>query len=218
MPSLLDEEKLVTENMGLINMAIKRYMGFGVDYDDLFQIGAIGLVKAAKGFDESKNLKFSTYAVAKIIGEIKTYLRDNGEIKVPRSVKEQKFKIEKANSTLLKTLGRQPKISEISQFTGIAPEDIVYSLDATQSTVSLDIPPEDGGITVGMNCDEDKTLDKIMISQLLSSLSAVERKIIVLRYFADKTQAEISKEVGISQVQVSRMEKKILKKLREKSL
>lgn len=90
MPSVIDEDKLVTENMGLINMAIKRYLGFGVDYEDLFQIGAVGLIKAARGFDASKNLKFSTYAVAKIIGEVKTYLRDNGEIKVPRSVKRTK--------------------------------------------------------------------------------------------------------------------------------
>ena len=89
MPSVIDEDKLVTENMGLINMAIKRYLGFGVDYEDLFQIGAVGLIKAARGFDASKNLKFSTYAVAKIIGEVKTYLRDNGEIKVPRSVKSR---------------------------------------------------------------------------------------------------------------------------------
>lgn len=218
MASVLDEEKLVTDNMGLINMAVKRYLGFGVDYDDLFQIGAVGLVKAAKAFDESKNLRFSTYAVAKIIGEIKTYLRDNGEIKVPRSVKEQKFRIEKAHTALLKELGREPKISEISQYTGIAAEDIVYALDATQSTVSLDIPPDEGGVMPSADTDEDRTLDRIMISQLLSSLPPDERRLIVLRYFADKTQAEISRAMGISQVQVSRLEKKVLKKLKEKSM
>ncbi len=218
MASVLDEEKLVTDNLGLINMAVKRYIGFGVDYEDLFQIGAVGLVKAAKAFDQSKNLKFSTYAVAKIIGEIKTYLRDNGEIKVPRSVKEQKFKIEKAHSQLLKELGREPKISEISQYTGIAPEDIIYALDATRATVSLDLPPDEGGVTVCADAKEDETLDKIMVSQLLSSLPPDERRLIVLRFFADKTQAEISKALGISQVQVSRMEKKILEKLRQKSL
>ena len=216
MPSLLDEEKLVTQNMGLINMAVKRYIGFGVDYDDLFQIGAVGLVKAAKAFDVSKNLQFSTYAVAKIIGEIKTYLRDNGEIKVPRSVKEQKFKIEKAHSALIKELGREPHISEISEYTGISSDDIVYALDATQATVSLDIPPDEGGVTVATGSQEEKMLDKIMISQLLYTLEPDERRLIVLRYFSDKTQAEISSILGISQVQVSRSEKKILEKLRSK--
>lgn len=216
MPSLLDEEKLVTQNIGLINMAVKRYIGFGVDYDDLFQIGAVGLVKAAKAFDASKNLQFSTYAVAKIIGEIKTYLRDNGEIKVSRSVKEQKFKIEKAHSILLNELGREPHISEISEYTGISTEDIVYALDATQSTVSLDVPPDEGGVTVATGCQEEKMLDKIMISQLLYTLEPDERQLIVLRYFSDKTQAEISSVLGISQVQVSRTEKRILEKLRAK--
>jgi len=215
MASVIDEEKLVTDDMGLISMAVKRYIGFGVDYEDLFQIGAVGLVKAAKAFDRSKNLKFSTYAVAKIIGEIKTYLRDNGEIKIPRSVKEQKFKIEKAHSQLLKELGREPKISEISQYTGIPPEDIIYALDATQATVSLDLPPDEGGITVCSDAKEDETLDKIMVSQMLSSLPPDERRLIVLRFFADKTQAEISRALGISQVQVSRMEKRILEKLRK---
>ena len=134
MPQATKQDKLVAENMGLINLAAKRYLGFGVDYEDLFQIGSIGLIKAAKAFDESKNLKFSTYAVAKITGEIKTYLRDNGEIKIPRSVKEQKFKIEKVRSELLNSLGREPKISEIAQKSGIAAEDIIYALDATRST------------------------------------------------------------------------------------
>lgn len=218
MPSVLDEDKLVTENMGLINMALKRYLGFGVDYEDLFQIGAIGLIKAAKAFDVSKNLKFSTYAVAKIIGEIKTYLRDNGEIKVPRSVKEQKFKIERTHNELTKELGREPKISEISERCNIAPEDIVYALDATQSTVSLDVPADEGGITVGTELNEEKLLDKVMISQLLQTLEVDERRLIVLRYFADKTQAEISKELNLSQVAVSRLEKKVLKKLKEKAV
>ena len=215
MASVIDEEKLVTDNMGLISMAVKRYIGFGVDYEDLFQIGAVGLVKAAKAFDRSKNLKFSTYAVAKIIGEIKTYLRDNGEIKIPRSVKEQKFKIEKAHSQLLKELGREPKISEISQYTGIPPEDIIYALDATQATVSLDLPPDEGGITVCSDAKEDETLDKIMVSQMLSSLPPDERRLIVLRFFADKTQSEIAGEIGVSQVQVSRILMRTLEKMRK---
>lgn len=217
MPSVIQQDKLVTDNMGLINLVVKRYLGFGVDYEDLFQIGSVGLVKAAKGFDESKNLKFSTYAVAKIMGEIKTYLRDNGEIKVPRSIKEQKLRIERAHNELIKKLGREPKISEISEACGIPAEDIVYALDATRSTVSLDIPPEDGGISIGSQSDEEKTLDKVMIAQLMDILDINEKRLIILRFFADKTQAEISKEMGLSQVAVSRLEKKVIKKLREKA-
>ena len=217
MPSVLDEEKLVTENMGLINMSLRRYLGFGVDYEDLFQIGALGLIKAARGFDESKNLKFSTYAVAKIMGEIKTYLRDNGEIKISRSIKEQKFKIERTHTELLRELGREPRLSEISKRCGIPVDDIVYALDATQSTISLDLPPEEGGITVGSDAQEEKTIDRVIIAQLLSYLDADERKLIVLRFFQDKTQAEVSKELNLSQVAISRLEKRVLKKLREKA-
>ena len=215
MPSAVDEEKLVTENMGLISMAVKRYTGFGVDYEDLFQIGAIGLVKAAKAFDRGKNLKFSTYAVAKIIGEIKTYLRDNGEIKVSRSVKEQKFKIERTRSELITELGREPRISEISLRCGIAAEDIIYALDATQASASLDATVEEGGVIAGIDSGEEQSLNRVMIAQLLDTLESEERKLILLRFFADRTQAEISKELGLSQVAVSRLEKKVLKKLKD---
>lgn len=213
----VDENRLITDNMGLINMVVKRYTGFGVDYEDLFQIGSVGLIKAAKAFDASKNLQFSTYAVAKITGEIKTYLRDNGEIKVSRSVKEQKFRIEKANRELTIELGREPKISEIASRCAITPEEVVYALDATQATVSLDLPADEGGVTVGSSYDEEKTLDRVMISELLNLLNVQERQLITLRYFADKTQSETSKELGLSQVAVSRLEKKVLKKLKEKA-
>lgn len=217
MPHIEDENALVTRNMGLINLAVKRYVGFGVDYEDLFQIGAIGLVKAARAFDPTKNIQFSTYAVAKIIGEIKTYLRDNSEIKIPRSVKEQKFKIERAHSDLINELGREPKLSEISDRCKIAVEDIVYALDATRTSASLDASVEEGGVVAGVDSEEDKTLTKVMIAELISGLTPDERQLVMLRYFADKTQAEISKELGLSQVAVSRLEKKVLKKLKEKA-
>jgi len=213
----IDEDKLVTENIGLINMAVKRYTGFGVDYEDLFQIGAIGLVKAARGFDKSKNIKFSTYAVAKIVGEIKTYLRDNGEIKVPRSVKEQKFRIEKARRALTLELGREPKISELAAKCNIPAEEIIYALDATQGTCSLDASVEEGGVIAKTSSEENKSLNRIMITQLLDTLDTNERRLIVLRFFADRTQSEISKELGLSQVAVSRLEKKVLKKLKERA-
>ena len=211
-----DENRLITENMGLISIAVKRYIGFGVDYEDLFQIGSVGLIKAAKAFDKSKNLQFSTYAVAKITGEIKTYLRDNGEIKVSRSVKEQRFRIDKATRNLTLKLGREPKISEIAKECEMSTEEIIYALDATQKSVSLDIPPDEGGIVISEYSQEEKALNKVIVSDLLHMLDVKERQLITLRYFADKTQAEVSKELGLSQVAVSRMEKKILTKLKER--
>ena len=138
---------------------------------------------------------------------------------MPRSVKEQKFRIERTHTELLRELGREPRISEISQRCGIAVDDIVYALDATQSTVSLDLPPDEGGVTVGSDGqEEEQTLNRVMIAQLLSTLQANERRLIVLRFFNDKTQAEISKELGLSQVAVSRLEKKVLQKLKEKAV
>ncbi len=210
-------DRLITDNMGLINMAIKRFVGFGVDYEDLFQIGSVGLIKAARAYDSGKNVRFSTYAVAKIIGEVKSYLRDNGQIKVSRGVKENKLKIERAHSQLIFELGREPRLSEIAKRCSISPEDAVFALDATRAALSLDLPPEEGGVTVGDNEQERHALDRVLVSQLLGQLEPDERRLIVLRYFCDKTQTEVSKEMGLSQVAVSRLEKKVLKKLREKA-
>ena len=214
MPLLKD--RLVEENLGLVRMAIQRYRGFGVEDEDLMQIGSVGLIKAARDFDESKQVQFSTYAVAKIIGEIKTYLRDNGSIKVSRKHKEDKIRIDRATRTLTQTLGREPRLSELVEATGLAPEDILTATEATQPTLSLDLPPEEGGITPSIGSPENRALERVMVRQMLSTLTPQERKLMVLRYFSDQTQSVTAAELGMSQVAVSRLEKKILSRLKEK--
>ena len=215
MPLLQETDRLVEENMGLVSMAVKRYMGFGVDYEDLMQIGSIGLLKAARGFDPDKNIKFSTYAVAKIIGEIKTYLRDNGAIKISRSVKEQKLRIDKARNELIKKLGHEPQLSEIASLTNLSVDEVVYALDATRTLVSLDLPADEGGVEAVADSEEDKTLDRVLIAQAVSTLEPKARRVITLRYFCDKTQAQTAKALGMSQVTVSRIERKTLEQLKK---
>lgn len=214
MPLLKD--RLIEENIGLVRMAIKRYRGFGVEDEDLMQIGSVGLIKAARDYDAEKKVQFSTYAVAKIIGEIKTYLRDNGSIKVSRKYKEDKLKIDRATRALSQKLGREPKLSELSAECGLSPEEILTATEATQATLSLDLPPEEGGITPGTPSIEDETLDRVVVGEMLANLSPTERRLMVLRYFLDQTQSVTAAELGMSQVAVSRLEKKILNQLREK--
>ena len=210
-----DVEKYVNENLGLINMVAKRFSGFDVDHEDLFQIGSIGLLKAARAFDESKNIKFSTYAVSKIIGEIRTYIRDTGPIKVSRSLKENKMKIVKARKALCYKLEREPTINEIAKAAGIKESEVILSLEATDCITSLDGAQNDGRELYNCigNTNEEKTIDKIMIADALENLESKERKLVVLRFFKDKTQSQTARELGISQVAVSRLEKKILLKL-----
>lgn len=214
MPLLKD--RLIEENLGLVRMAIKRYRGFGVEDEDLMQIGSVGLIKAARDYDAEKKVQFSTYAVAKIIGEIKTYLRDNGSVKVSRKYKEDKLKIDRATRSLSQKLGREPKLSELSAECGLSPEEILTATEATQATLSLDLPPEEGGITPGIPSMEEATLDRVVVGEMLSILSPAERRLMVLRYFLDQTQSVTAAELGMSQVAVSRLEKKILIQLREK--
>lgn len=210
------EDRLVEENLGLVRMAVKRYRGFGVEDEDLLQIGSIGLIKAARDFDESKQVKFSTYAVAKIIGEIKTYLRDNSSIKVSRKYKEDKLKIDRASRVLAQRLGREPKLSELAAETGMDTEAILAATEATQPLVSLDLPPEEGGITPSIGSPEENALDRVLTREILRALPPGERRLIVLRFFMEQTQATTAQELGMTQVAVSRLEKKILTELREK--
>lgn len=208
-------EERVNENLGLVNMIVRRYLGRGTDYDDLFQIGAMGLVKAAQNFDESRELKFSTYAVSKIVGELKTYFRDNGSIKVARSVKEQLLKIRKAGEQLESKLDRRPTVGELAEATGLDPEDIVVCMEVNDNVLSLDKESEEGGSlydAIG-NDSEEKDIERIILKSALEHLDPVERQIIVMRYYMDQTQAQIANLLGMSQVSVSRKEKNILKKL-----
>ncbi len=213
MPPVLD--RLVEDNMGLVRMAVKRYRGFGVEEDDLIQIGSVGLIKAARDFDETKQVQFSTYAVAKIIGEIKTYLRDNSSVKISRKYKEDKLRIDRATRELTQHLGREPRLSELADATGLSPEEILTATEATQPTLSLDLPPEEGGVTPSIDSPEEQALNRVVTAEILRSLPSIERKLIILRFFKDQTQSKTAQELGLSQVAVSRLEKRILCKLQE---
>ena len=217
-------ERLFHENTGLIYCAAKRFLGRGVDMEDLFQIGSIGLLKAVDKFDTSYDVKFSTYAVPMIIGEIKRFLRDDGMIKVSRSLKEIAYKSVQARERLISSLGREPTIEELSEEVGVEREELVQAMEAGCEIESIYRPvhqKEGSEIRLLDKLEEkekreDKILDLIVLKELLETLDEEEKQLIFLRYFADRTQSDVGKIMGISQVQVSRSEKRIIEKLRKK--
>lgn len=222
-----DEEartQLVEENAGLVWCIAKRFYNRGVEAEDLFQIGNIGLIKAIDKFDLSFEVKFSTYAVPMISGEIKRFLRDDGMIKVSRSLKELAYKAYLCQEKLQERLGRDPTVCEISEELGASVEELTMAMEASGDIESLQksIYQKDGqeirlmDKLPGQEREEDRIVDHMMLNELLTSLDQTERRLIYLRYFADRTQTQVGKELGISQVQVSRLEKKILKQMREK--
>ena len=216
-------ETLIEKNMGLVHHIARRFIGRGCEVDDLLQIGTIGLMKAIDKFDMSYEVKFSSYAVPMISGEIKRFLRDDGIIKVSRSLKENNYKIKRAAEQLTQKHGRDPTLSELEAETGILTEDIVLALEAGVEVESIykTVYQSDGNEVFLMDklSDPDKVdkiINKMLLKQLLSELNDSERELIKLRYFQDKTQTEVAGRLGISQVQVSRMEKKILLSMRKK--
>ena len=217
-------EQLVTENMGLVWSIVRRFANRGYEMEDLFQIGSIGLLKAIDKFDTGFEVKFSTYAVPMITGEIKRFLRDDGMIKVSRTLKETSYKARVAKDALSTELGREPTIEEVSARTEIPAETIIMAMEAGSEVESLykTIYQGDGNAIFLIDKleqakDENELMvDRIALKDILNSLEEKDRNIIFLRYFMNRTQTDIAKELGISQVQVSRIEKKILKSLREK--
>lgn len=221
-----DEEaraQLVEENTGLVWCIVKRYYNRGAEADDLFQIGSIGLLKAIDKFDLSYDVKFSTYAVPMISGEIKRFLRDDGMIKVSRSLKELAYRAYGCEAVMQEKMGRDPTVTELAEELGVETEELTMALEASGDIESLHKPiyQKEGQEIRLMDKlpqkeeGEDKILDHMLLKQLLSYLDKEERQLIYLRYFADQTQSQVGKQMGISQVQVSRMEKKILKNLRK---
>lgn len=216
-------EQLVEENVGLIWCVVKRFYGRGLESEDLFQIGSIGLLKAIDKFDLSYDVKFSTYAVPMISGEIKRFLRDDGMIKVSRTLKELSYKIFQTREKLLDLLGREPTIEELAEKMQIDKEEIVEALEAGSEVESIYKPihqKEGNEIRLMDKLEEkehreEKILEHMLLQQLLGTLEKEERTLIYMRYFQDKTQSQVGKELGISQVQVSRMEKKIMENLRK---
>ncbi|MCI8861060.1 MAG: SigB/SigF/SigG family RNA polymerase sigma factor [Lachnospiraceae bacterium] len=217
-------EILIEENMGLIHHVVKRFLGRGVEAEDLFQIGAIGLVKAVDRFDLSFQVRFSTYAVPMIAGEIKRFLRDDSMIKLSRSLKELAIRASRLREQILMERGEEPGIEELAGCLGVEPEDLVQAMDGSAEVESLQkiVYQGDGeGLSlmdkVEQGKDEEETLlRQLLLEQLLSSLEPKERRLIVLRFFHDRTQTQVAEELGMSQVQVSRLEKKILLSLKKK--
>lgn len=215
--------KIIEINLPLVSSISRKFLNRGYEYEDIFQIGSMGLIKAVNNFDISYNVKFSTYAVPMIIGEIKRFLRDDGIIKVSRNVKNTAKKLHYDKEELTKKLDREPTIEELAIFSGIDKEEIIFAIESANSLQYLyDTIHQDDGAPVLLidklseNVEEDSNMiDRIALKEALRDLDIKARQIIMLRYFKDKTQVQVAKMLGISQVQVSRIEKKVLKKMKE---
>lgn len=211
-------ERMVTENSGLIWSVARRYFGRGVDSEDLYQLGCVGFLKAIEGYDESFGTQFSTYAVPKISGEIRRFLRDDGAVKVSRSIKERAAAIKKTRERLTGDFGREPTVSELSEAMGLSPEEIASAETATSAAESIQRQTGEEGFSLedvlctdGM---EEKLLEKLALREALRHLGEKERLVIQLRYYHSLTQQRVAELIGVSQVQVSRIEKKALERLR----
>ncbi len=215
----LASEALVNENAGLIWSVTRRFLGRGTEADDLYQLGCLGFLKAVEGFDLAYGTQFSTYAVPKIAGEIRRFLRDDGAVKVSRTIKEQAATIKSARNKLNHTLNREPTINEIAQATGLTPEEIATAENATAVTESIQRENgEDGFSLEDILSDtqtEDSLVEKISLRQAISKLPERERNVIQLRYFHGLTQERVARVMEVSQVQISRIEKKALAILRQ---
>lgn len=211
-------EQLVVENSGLIWSIARRYFGRGAEPDDLYQLGCVGFLKAIAGFDTAFGTQFSTYAVPKIAGEIRRFLRDDGAVKVSRSVKERAAVIKQARERMTAELGREPGISQLSEALDLTPEEIASAETATSSTESIQRESGDEGFTLedvlATTGEEDRILERLALREALSRLTERERLVIDLRYFHGLTQQRVASVIGVSQVQVSRIEKKALLSLK----
>ena len=215
-------ERLITENSGLIWSVARRFLGRGTEADDLYQLGCLGFLKAVEGFDLEYGTQFSTYAVPKIAGEIRRFLRDDGAVKVSRSIKEQAVTIRTMRNQLTAALGREPTLLEISRQTGFTPEEIALAENATAATESIHKQTgEDGFSLENILTDtesEENLVEKISLRQAIENLPERERNVVKLRYYHGLTQDRVSKVLGVSQVQVSRIEKKAIEMLRSSML
>ncbi len=217
-------DRLVEENMGLVYSTARKYTGRGHDMEDIVQIGVIGLLKGIDRFDLNFDVQFSTYAVVMIVGEIKRFMRDDGLVKVSRSIKENALRIRRAREELANTLMREPTVEELAKEAEVTLEDVVVAQEAMQEVESIHktIYQSDGNEVLLLDrlADErdekEELLTRMMVKSLMDDLSENDRRIISMRYYENKTQSEVAKEFGISQVQVSRLEKKILLSMRKK--
>ena len=212
------DNKFIQDNLGLVHALAARFKGRGIEYEELFAAGCEGLVKAGIGFDETRGLQFSTYAVPVILGEIKRLFRDGGSVKVSRSLKERSLKVTAVQAQLQKSMGKEPKLSDIAEVLGITTQQVSEAVSASLPPISLTLSNEENDsqtFDIPVQPEQAALTDRIALNQCLLMLESEERQIIILRYLKSKTQTEVGKIMGISQVQVSRKEKKALRKLRE---
>ncbi|MCI9414509.1 MAG: sigma-70 family RNA polymerase sigma factor [Clostridiales bacterium] len=216
---MIGREERICENIGLVHSCARRFLGRGIEYDDLFQAGCMGLVKAADGFDEERGLRFSTYAVPVILGEIRRLFRDGGTVKVSRSLKELSMHAVRERESFLTSQGREPTVNELADLLGVEPEQAVEALGASLPPLSLTrSSDEDDGeqIDLPVSPPEEKITDHLALRQVLGELPPQDRALIVLRYLNSNTQQATAEKLGMTQVQVSRRERAILARMREK--
>jgi len=217
----LAKEQLITINSPLIKSIVKRYMNKGVEYDDLYQLGALGFVKAINNYDANFNVKFTTYAVPMIAGEIKRFLRDDGSVKVSRSIKYNAIQIKNFLQEYKRQHNDNPTLEIISKALNIEINDVVLAMEANTMPLSIDekFSGEEDDVSIGDkisdNFSVENMLDKLALREMIKKLSKREKQVIIMRYYLDKTQSEIAKELGVSQVQISRIENKVLLELKD---
>ena len=209
-----ERSRMIEENMGLVHACAHKFKGKGIEYDDLFQAGCMGLVKATDAFDTQRGVRFSTYAVPVILGEMRRLFRDGGTVKVSRSLKELSMKVVREGERFDKETGSEPTVGELSQRLGVEEEAVVEALGASAPVVSLTSDEDSSEIDLPVSSPEELLSDLISLKQMLGQLEERDRKLIQLRYFQNKTQVQTAKELDMTQVQVSRREKKILLWLR----
>ncbi len=217
------KQTLVIENSPLIKSIIKRYVGKGIEYDDLYQLGSLGFIKAINNFQPDFNVKFSTYVVPMIIGEVKRFMRDDGAIKVSRTIKTFNLQINKFIDSYLREHGEKPNVETIAKNFDVPSQEIIFTMDSAKMPISLYTPFEEDDerslLVVDRyieNKQDEEIFDNMFLRETIKKLDNRDKKIILMRYFRDKTQSEIAKELGVSQVQVSRLEMKILERIRER--
>ncbi len=212
-----EQTRLVTENLGLVHACARRYTGRGVEYDDLYQSGCEGLVKAAAGYDSSRGVRFSTYAVPAILGEIRRLFRDGGAVRVSRSIRDLGLKIRRAEEAFRSTEGRDPTVSELAEKLGADPGSIAEALDASRPVLSLtsERDGEEFEEELPSGSFDETLIDVVALRETLSGLEETDREIIRLRYFAGRTQSYVAELMGMTQVQVSRRERRIIERIRQ---
>lgn len=214
----MDRDQSIQENIGLVHACAKRFKGRGIEYDDLFQAGCLGLVKAVDHFDESRGLKFSTYAVPVILGEMRRLFRDGGAVKVGRSLKELSIRVSRKAAEFAEKEGRSPTVGELAALLGVEPTEAAQALGAAQMPLSLTASEEEGGgqIDVSVEGEDEKIAELLSLKQVVKELPARDQNLVYFRYYKHRTQTETAQALGMTQVQVSRREKVILQELRRK--